>query len=70
MYEIYKTYKIYKIYKCIKHIKCAKDIKRYKTNRRYPSQYGFFNRVRNWQLARDLSFKCDSKNTREPILAV
>ena len=47
MYEMYKIYEIYKIYE--------RGMKRYETDRRYLNQYGFYNRAKSWQLARNLS---------------
>ena len=47
MYEIYKMFEIYKIFK--------EGIKNYKTDGGYPSEYGFHNRAKNRQLAKDLT---------------
>ena len=48
IYEIYEIYKIYKMYKIYE-----EDIRKYRTDGRYPSQYNFYNRAKNRQLAGD-----------------
>ena len=53
IYEIYKRYKMYKIYIIYKIYE--KNIKKYKINEMYSNQYGFHNRAKRWQWARDLS---------------